>query len=229
MLSFSRHILDSFDQMEEAIRHAGHDTSLRIGCSVSVGTCPINDILDKAEKEIPDCKISVVVANSSDIERAVLCSEVDLGIVEGIIKSSDLLVTPICEDELVVVCGKDHALAGKSKITLDDLKGQSYISRESGSAERNQIEKIFEEYGLQLQKTFCSTNTEAMKNAVIRGRGIAVFSKRVVEKEHKKGEIVFLPFETGSVKRNITMIIHKNKYMSANLETMKEILCSLQS
>ena len=223
MLSFSRHILDSFDQMEEAINHAMKKTSLRIGCSVSVGTCLINDILDEAEQKMPDCEISVVVANSSDIEQAVLSNEVDLGIVEGIIKSKDLLITPVCEDELVVVCGKNHELAKKKIVTLDLLNGQNYISRESGSSERNQIEKIFEDYGLHLKKTFCSTNTEAIKNAVIKGRGIAIFSKRIVEKECAEGQIVILPLKGVTATRYINMVIHKNKYMSANIEMLKEI------
>ena len=126
---------------------------------------------------MPDCEMQVVVANSSAIEKAALCNEVDLGIVEGIIESKDLTITPVCRDELVVVCGKNHPLAGEKGVTLEKLRGQNYISRESGSTERNQKERIFEEYGLQLNKTFCSTNTEAIKNAVIRGRGIAVFSR----------------------------------------------------
>ena len=67
---------------------------------------------------MPDCEIRVIVANSSDIEQAVLSNEVDLGIVEGIVKSKDLLITPVCEDELVVVCGKNHTLAKKKKVTL---------------------------------------------------------------------------------------------------------------
>ena len=50
MLSFSRHILDSFDQMEEAMNQSVEHTHLHIGCSVSVGTCLINDILDKAKE-----------------------------------------------------------------------------------------------------------------------------------------------------------------------------------
>ena len=224
MLSFSRHILDSFEQMEEEINQAVKKTSLRIGCSVSVGTCLINDILDEAERIMPDCEISVVVANSSDIEKAVLRNEVDIGIVEGIIKGSELVITPVCQDELVVVCGKNHELAGMKKVTFDMLKGQNYISRESGSAERNQIEKVFEEHGLLLKKTFCSTNTEAIKNAVKRGRGIAVFSKRVIEKENADGDIIILPLEGISVTRNINLVMHKNKYISAGIKTIMDIL-----
>ena len=224
MLSFSRHILDSFEQMEEAVYHAAEKTSLRIGCSVSVGICLINDILDEAKEKMPNCEISILVANSSDVEQAILNNEVDLGIVEGIIKSRDLSITPVCEDELVIVCGKNHRLSQKKEITLDMLEGQDYISRESGSAERNQIEKIFEDQGICLKRVFSSTNTEAIKNAVIRGRGIAVFSKKVVEREWREGDIVILPLEGLSVTRKINIAIHKNKYISDNIKIIKEIL-----
>ena len=76
------------------------------------------------------------------------------------------------------------------------------------------IERLFEEYGLQLTRTFCSTNTEAIKNAVIRGRGIAVLSRRMIEKERAAGEIIVLPVEGLNVTRNINFVIHKNKYLS---------------
>lgn len=224
MLSFSRHILDSVKQMEEAIAHTAEKNSLRIGCSVSVGTCMINDILEEAHKKMPDCEINVLVANSSEMEAAVLENKVDIAIVEGILKSEDLLTVPICEDELVIVCGKGHALAKKEKITLDMLEGQNYISRESGSTDRNQIEKMLEEQGLHLKRTFCSTNTEAIKNAVIRGHGIAIFSKRVVEKECRKGELIILPIAGVEAVRYIHFAIHKNKYISKSIRMIQEIL-----
>lgn len=228
MLSFSRHILDSFEQMEKAMNQAVEKSSLRIGCSVSVGTCLIEEILDEARERIPQCQISVVVANSSEIERAILTNEVDIGIVEGILKNKDLVITPVCEDELIVVCGKQHPLGRETIVTLDMLQGQDYASRESGSAERNQYEKLFEEAGLQLNRVFCSTNTEAIKNAVIHGRGIAVFSRRMVKEEVARGEMLVIPVCDISVKRNIDLVMHKNKYISNEIKIMQQILTELE-
>lgn len=228
MLSFSRHILDSFEQMEKAMNQAVEKSSLRIGCSVSVGTCLIEEILDEARERIPQCQISVVVANSSEIERAILTNEVDIGIVEGILKNKDLVITPVCEDELVVVCGRQHPLGRETIVTLDMLQGQDYASRESGSAERNQYEKLFEEAGLQLNRVFCSTNTEAIKNAVIHGRGIAVFSRRMVKEEVARGEMLVIPVCDISVKRNIDLVMHKNKYISNEIKIMQKILTELE-
>lgn len=228
MLSFSRHILDSFDQMEAAMNQAVEKSSLRIGCSVSVGTCLIEEILDEAKEQIPQCQISVIVANSSEIEQLILANEVDVGIVEGILKNKDLVITPVCEDELVLVCNMNHPLAKETVVTLDMLQGQDYASRESGSAERNQYEKLFEEAGLQLNRVFCSTNTEAIKNAVIHGRGIAVFSRRMVKQEVDCGEMVVIPVRDIVVKRSIDLVLHKNKYISNEIQTMQKILKDLE-
>lgn len=228
MLSFSRHILDSFEQMEKAMNQAVEKSNLRIGCSVSVGTCLIEEILDEARERIPQCQISVVVANSSEIERAILTNEVDIGIVEGILKNKDLVITPVCEDELVVVCGRQHPLGRETSVTLDMLQGQDYASRESGSAERNQYEKLFEEAGLQLNRVFCSTNTEAIKNAVIHGRGIAVFSRRMVKEEVARGDMLVIRVRDIEVKRNIDLVMHKNKYISNEIQTMQKLLNELQ-
>lgn len=228
MLSFSRHILDSFEQMEAAMNQAVEKSSLRIGCSVSVGTCLIEEILDEAKERIPQCQISVIVTNSSEIEQLILTNEVDVGIVEGILKNKDLVITPVCEDELVLVCNMNHPLAKETMVTLDMLQGQDYASRESGSAERNQYEKLFEDAGLQLNRVFCSTNTEAIKNAVIHGRGIAVFSRRMVKQEVERGEMVVIPVRNVAVKRNIDFVMHKNKYISNEIQMMQKILTELK-
>ena len=228
MLSFSRHILDSFEQMEAAMNQAVEKSSLRIGCSVSVGTCLIEEILDEAKERIPQCQISVIVTNSSEIEQLILTNEVDVGIVEGILKNKDLVITPVCEDELVLVCNMNHPLAKETMVTLDMLQGQDYASRESGSAERNQYEKLFEDSGLQLNRVFCSTNTEAIKNAVIHGRGIAVFSRRMVKQEVEQGEMVVIPVRDITVKRNIDFVMHKNKYISNEIQMMQKILTELK-
>lgn len=223
LLSYSRHILDSFDQMEEAMQHASRKTCLHIGCSVSVGTCLINTILDEAEKQLPNCAFQVTVTNSAQIEQAILDNQVDVGIVEGTIKNENLTAVPVCKDELVIVCGQTHPLSVSAAVTLDMLQGQNYISRESGSTERNQLEQLLEEQEVKLNRTFCSTSTEAIKNAVIFGRGIAIFSRRMVEKEIAEGSLVILPLQNINVTRNIHFVIHKNKFISKEILALEEI------
>ncbi|EJW93305.1 LysR family transcriptional regulator, partial [gut metagenome] len=158
-----------------------------------------------------------------EMEQAVLNNQVDLAIVEGEIENPALTAEPICEDELVMVCGKNHPLAQKKLVTFEMLQGQDYVSRESGSTERNQFEKLLEEQQLKLNRTFRSTNTEVIKNAVICGRGIAIFSTRMIQREVQKGTLVILPLENLKVARNFHLIVHKNKFLSNELQTLKHL------
>lgn len=223
LLSFSRHILDSYKQMEEMMNQTVEKTQIQIGCSISVGTCLINGILEEGEKVLPKCEFQVKVTNSSEIEQALLTNQIDIGIIEGFVADENLITIPICKDELVIVCGKTHPFANKKGITLKSLDGQNYVSRESGSTERNQYEQLLEQKGIKLRRTFCSTNTEAIKNAVIYGRGIAIFSKRMIEKEADEGSLIILPIKDTRVIRDFHFVRHKNKYMSEALQTMQDI------
>lgn len=175
---------------------------------------------------IPSFFICLTLAHFYYKYRTVGGVQVDLAIVEGAIKNENVMITPICEDELVIVCGKTHPLAAEPIVTLEMLEGQDYVSRESGSVERNQFEKLFEEQGLHLNRTFRSTNTEAIKNAVICGRGIAIFSKRMVSQEVLEGEMVILHLKDIKMTRTFDFVIHKNKYRSNEIKVIQEMLCS---
>ena len=177
LLSFSRHILDSFDKMEEAMQNATQKTRLHIGCSVSVGTFLINKILDQAEKQLPNCDFQVTVTNSTHIEQAILNSQVDLGIVEGTIRNENLTILPMCEDELVMVCSRKHPLARHDSITLSMLQGQNYVSRESGSTDRNQFEQLLDEQDIRLNRTFAAQAPMPLKMQFSAEEGLQFFLK----------------------------------------------------
>ncbi|HZK34915.1 MAG TPA: LysR substrate-binding domain-containing protein [Bacillota bacterium] len=59
-------------------------------------------------------EIYTYVANTRDIEEKLLKSELDIGIVEGMVKSPDLISIPEVEDFLVLVCGSNHPFAKKN-------------------------------------------------------------------------------------------------------------------
>ena len=122
---------------------------------------------------------------------------------------------------------KAHPFAKKESISLKALEGQNYVSRESGSTERNQYEQFLEQKGIRLKRIFCSTNTEAIKNAVVHGRGIAIFSKRMIEKEAVEGSLIIVPVEDIHIIRDFHFIRHKNKYMSKTLQIMQDICTDL--
>lgn len=223
LLNYARHLVDSFERMDLMMKNEGAHPKLRIGASVSVGTYLLNKILDQAEEAIPDADFRVVVHNTSKIEEMIKSSELDIGIVEGVVSSSDLVIEPIGRDELVIIVGKGHSLFEVESIDLKELGNETWIGREEGSSNRNQYEQLLmKEYPDLVHKWRCTT-TESIKQTVINGRGLAVISNMLIQKEIEHGMLRILHINDIKVERDIKLIYHKNKFISNPLETMIEI------
>lgn len=218
LLSYARHIVDSYEKMDLAMKSSKLCPIIRLGASVSVGTCLLNTVLSSIESNTID--IRVVVNNTEYIEKKILRNELDIGIVEGIVNSQDLIKIPIFDDELVVVVGKNHPLYSERIVTLDKLNNQDFISREDGSTERNQYEKILSNNNIKLVLKWTSTNTEAIKQAVINGRGLAIMSRMLINNEVKDKKIKVLKIKDIKVTREVILIYHKHKYISSQLNTL---------
>lgn len=223
LLSYARHIVDSYEEMDLAMKNAGEHPRIQIGCSVSVGTCLIGKILNEMEEAYPRLDIRVTINNTTTIEKQIANSELDVGIVEGIVSNGDMEQIPLCEDELVIVVGRQHPFYQKPIIRLEELQGESMIAREDGSMIRNQYEQLLSAHGINLNTKWSSTNTEAIKNAVLTGKGIAILSKLLVEKEVACEALRIVPVEDTKVLRTIHLIYHKNKYVSDILSSFVKI------
>lgn len=223
LLMHARQIVGAFDEMEQDLMTTAAARKIHIGCSVSVGTFLINDLLDIAEPALPDCMFSVTVDNTAAIESKILSNEVDIGIIEGMTESEELNLIPVLTDELVLICGKTHRLAQLETITFEDLAGENLISREKGSYERNQFEKLAARKGITFNRSWSCTNTEAIKNAVIKGRGIAVMSSMLIRRELAAEELTTLDLKELPIRRTLQLIYHKNKYLTPAITKFVEI------
>ena len=218
LLLYARHIVDSYEEMDLMMKNAGEHPRIRVGASVSVGTCLIDKVITKLEEKNPKIEIRVVINNTSTIEKMLADSELDVGIVEGLITNLDMLQIPLCEDELVIVAGKQHPFYLRTCIQLQELQNTDFVAREDGSMVRNQYEQLLQNRGITVNTKWNSTNTEAIKNAVIAGKGIAILSGRLVEKEVESKELRVIPVEDVKVERTIHLVYHKNKYVSEMMQ-----------
>lgn len=219
LLTYAYKITSLHDEALHMLQHNGKLGNLKIGASVSVGTCLIYDLLDNLHREHPEIKISMVVNNTSYIEELLLESKIDAGVVEGVITNSELICRNICEDELIIVAPPQHHLIKeKGKYGLEALSRETFISREKGSNQRNQFEQYLHKQNIEMHKTWICSNTEAIKNAVLKGYGIAILSKRVVQKELEAGILSQVHLDDLCIKRSIRFVIHKDKYVSRELQ-----------
>lgn len=217
LLSYAYHLTDAYDEVHRLLSSEKSFGRLRIGASVSAGTCMINDIIENLRRENPKTELFITIDNTSKIEKLLLESQLDAAVVEGVIVENDLICQKICEDELIVISSPGHPLASRRNLGIEVLAGQSFISREPGSNDRNQFEQFLSEHQIAVQKSWTCSNTEAIKNAVLRGHGLAILSRMLVEKELRSGELKKISLQNVCIKRDIKLVYHKDKYLSEEL------------
>ncbi|MGL4344678.1 MAG: LysR family transcriptional regulator [Cellulosilyticaceae bacterium] len=222
LLRYARYIIQSFDEMERQLKYTGEHVSLRIGATITVGTCMLEPIIAAFETKHSDIKTKVVVNNSDEIQQMLLKSQLDVGIIEGDIEHKDLDKFPICKDSLVLAVGKKHPLYEKRQIKVETLEGEALICREKGSGVRKVFDKLLEDYQISMPIKWDCTNTEAIKRAAIGGQGIAVFSEQIIEEEIKNEALHIVTLEGVSLSREICVVLHKNKFLSHHLKSFLE-------
>ncbi|PHV71404.1 LysR family transcriptional regulator [Sporanaerobium hydrogeniformans] len=224
LLSYARHIVEDFENLDLAMKFVGSKARIRLGGSVSVGSCFFEPLMSEAEKLIPGLDLRVVINNTEYIEKRLLVSELDLAIVEGVVQSTDLMRSQLQMDELVIVVGKGHPFYTREEIHLTELEGENYIAREDGSTLRNQYELLLIEHNIRLEHKWSSSNIEPIKKAVIGGKGLAILSKLIIQKEIQEGLLKVIPVKGIQVTREIQLIYHKDKFISPQLNQFIELI-----
>ena len=224
LLRYATHIVQSFDEMETMMKNKSDNIALRIGASITVGSCLLNHILDDLEEENNKITTQIYVRNTKEIEKMLLDSELDVALVEGTVTSKDLISKPVYQDKLIMVVGKGHKFYNRDEISIEELQGEAIISREEGSGSKTIFDNMLKSNQIEVDIKWSSTDTGAIKDAVLESRGLAVLSRLMVERELKKGTLHEVSLKEVSMFREIFVVYHKNKFMSKSLKCFLEIL-----
>ncbi|MHB1253393.1 MAG: LysR family transcriptional regulator [Candidatus Humimicrobiaceae bacterium] len=218
LLSYARHIIALFDEMEQAMKNPDKSGILKIGASVTVGAYLLPQLVHEFANTYPSLQIQAVIKNTKDIESLITKNAIDFGVVEGIVHTPDIVSTAFMDDELVLVCGRSHPLHKAKSISLFDLSKFDFIVREQGSGTRELFESVMAANDMKWRLAWECNGSDGIKSAAINGIGVAVISKRLVEDEVKAEALCIIKVDDLDYKRKFSIIYHKNKYLT---EAMK--------
>ncbi|HEX7815337.1 LysR family transcriptional regulator [Dyella sp.] len=190
---------------------------LRVGASNTVGNYRVGELLGDFIRAHPQVSVRLRVANTDAIAHALLEHALDVGCVEGPVAHPSLALHPWRDDDLVVCAPPDHPLARKRRLQPGDFTGARWVLREPGSATRVTSERALAmlppgETVLELDQT------EAIKQAVVAGLGIACLPQVAVIDAEAAGRLRVLRTPFLDLRRKLSLLLHKGKYRGALLE-----------
>ena len=177
---------------------------LRVGASTTVATYLLFPYLARFRDANPRVELRVSSANTRAIAHSLLERRLDIALVEGPVGHPQIEVVPWREDELVVIVPPTHRLASKRAIPLRELSDEPFIVREPGSGTRKVAERALAAHGVTPNVTLQLGGTEAIKQAVAAGLGLAFVSRFAVEDQVELGRIAAVRVREAALGRMLT-------------------------
>jgi DNA-binding transcriptional LysR family regulator len=199
--------------------------SLRIGASTTISTWFLPALLAGYHRSHPEIKIQLKSGNTAEIAELLLARELDLALAEGPIKHPGIVVQPWIEDKMVWIAAPTHRLARMSPpLRTAHLANELMIVREPGSGTRDVGRAILELHGLQEKDVLEVGGTEAIKQVVAAGMGIALVSEATVRDQLPLGALMILQIQDFAASRMLTRLSLPDRIPSAAAAAFSSLL-----
>jgi LysR family transcriptional regulator, transcriptional activator of the cysJI operon len=197
--------------------------SLLIGASTTPGLYVLPRIIAAFRTKYPGVDVKLQIANSQAIEGRVRERELDLGIVGGhALRPGEECLTAGMRDELVLIVAPEHAWARRRDITPDSLADHPLLVREEGSATRSVTERALQRARVKFRVAMELDHTEAIKQGVMAGLGVAFVSLYSVRGEMATGRLHALRLRGVRIQRHFHVIHHEARRVTASARAFME-------
>src|SRR5262249_17308842 len=128
---------------------------------------------------------------------------------------------------MVLVVPPGHPLARRKKVSLKQLCGLALVLREVGSGSRHCFEKSLEQVGRSLSDFRVALelgSNEAIKDAVLRGMGVAVLSLYAVQDDVAGGRLIALELSDLRCDRDMFVVQDRRRVLPAPARLFRNFL-----
>jgi DNA-binding transcriptional LysR family regulator len=219
-----RSLLGEIQDIEQADGSATLRGKLVIGASATIAETVLPQLCVEFMRLHPEVQINVEAASVGDLFERLARFELATALIEIFPQVEGIELTKWRTDELILVVAADHPLARRAILTVSDLAGQSWCTREANSSTTSRLRYLLHEKIGQFHTVFESTSNWAVRHAVIAGGGIGCLSTALVQFDLNNGRLVKLDVSDFRFTRAISLARPKNIWRSALVSAFDQFL-----
>jgi DNA-binding transcriptional LysR family regulator len=229
LLGYARRMLALSREAHQALeRFQGRMSGeLVVGGSTIPGEYVLPALIGQFKAKYPDISISLLIGSSRQVSEWLEEGRVEVGVVGASPTSRALDAKELMADELVAVVPSTHPWAARRVATLAELQQEAMVVRERGSGSREALEHALRTAGISLGTLRVvgeMGSTQAVKQAVRAGVGIAVISKRAVEDECRAGLLACVKLKDLRVARAFHLVTNRDRTRSPLAQAFVEFV-----
>lgn len=190
----------------EALRGLQRGT-LAVGASTTIATYLLPSLLGTFHRAHPAIELRLTSANTQAVVERLVARELDIALVEGPVTGAGIRAQPWRKDKMVLITAPDHRLAlAHAPAPQAALGDEIFLIREPGSGTRNVVEAALSRSGIRPGRVLEIGSTEAIKQMVAAGLGVAFVSAASAADQIALGRLKIVPLRGFNLWRMLTRI-----------------------
>lgn len=185
--------------------------TLRLEVAVAIGEHLLPELLLKFTEQYPDYKVISRLGYGRRIETRLATGLADLALLEAAPDHPDILVQKWMEDELWLVCGAKHPLAGTELVPVGQLTELNYVLREKRSAVRDATDQALQSIGVQhIRIALEAGSTNTIIEMLTRGKHASFLPRFAVHERVADGSLHHLKVQGFRIMRTLWIARHRD-------------------
>lgn len=187
--------------------------SLTVGITPTASDILVPQVLAAYCNKHPDVRIQIVRGTIKNIDSMLNFFEIDLAIVDGMIKSKNTNSILLGTDYLGLVVSPQHPFAKRASVRLEEIQREKLILRPKKAETRRLFESYLVSHGHDLKDFNVIMEMDSVSNIkeiIMANLGITVISHNVCLEEERDGKLMVVPIEDCQMVRQINLIYPKD-------------------
>ncbi len=185
-LPYAERALAAYDEGRQLVANlrAGTMGTLVIAAAPAASTYLLPGLLRAFRATHPNVRLGVRTGHTEEVLEMVLRGEAHVGIGRPI-HHPDVELTPVFEDEMLLVVSARHPFATRGKVSMAELAGERLVLFDRTSSYHDLTSSLFRQAGIVPASTLELDNVEAAKKMVQQGLGVALLPRMALAAELK--------------------------------------------
>lgn len=222
----AEHTLATLDAGVESLqRSARGDGVIRLGFLRPLGVEFIPRLAAEFLRKTPDSNIQFIFHTgvSQSLLEGLSAREFDLVFCSEPLQKQNFTAIPVQKQELVLIVPKDHTLASKHSVELQETAPYPQIFFKKSSGIRSVVEQMFQHVGVEPRIAYETQEDQVIAGLVAQGFGIAVVPYMDLL---LKLDVRILQISSPSYERNLFMVSDNGTFMPPCVQRFQQFVIS---
>ena len=183
--------------------------ALTIGAPPAISTYLLPGLLRELAQQNPEMELAVRGGHSDEVLELVLRDEVQIALIRELFHP-ELVTERVFEDELVLVCARDHPLALRGSVTIEQVADERLVVFDRHSSFADIALTLFQRARRQPRAFLEMDNTGAAAKMVEEGLGVSLLPRTAIRLGLAEGSLVELHLLNTPVMRRPVAAIYRS-------------------